>query len=409
MPEGWQLWLEYSVDETPTESKDQPVDETPSSIEPTNRIAALEAEVAKLRTQLADHSLSDETIALDDQSVLQSVGIYRYHHPLENAAGYRSELESIETDIAEMIRKHLAIEVSSTFTFENSLATGRRLAKDLGRLMLRAYNAECDNCVRSLRAGTPHIAKKRLEASRKAIAKLGAIMEMRISDEYHGLRVQEIELTADWLMKKYEEKELEKENRARIREEKRVEKEFAEERDRLQKEKLHLENAIRALSQKGERNPALEDNLCQLEEAISQNDFRLANIRSGYVYVISNRGAFGDNVVKIGLTRRLVPNDRITELGGASVPFRFDVHALFFSEDAVTLENELHKHFRNNALNVVNARKEFFFATPKEVRDVLSEKVGDLLEFSENGESLEYYQSMKYWSAENALQNNINS
>lgn len=86
-----------------------------------------------------------------------------------------------------------------------------------------------------------------------------------------------------------------------------------------------------------------------LEDAIKQNEYRLANIRSGYVYVISNQGAFGANVVKIGLTRRLEPNDRITELGGASVPFRFDVHALFFSEDAVSLENELHTHFRERA------------------------------------------------------------
>lgn len=392
LPKDWELWITDTDNEIKSHSNDKPILPTTS-----DNTETLKAEIARLQNLLAASQTSDESISLNDQEILQSIGIYQYHHPLENAAGYRNKLSEVEAGIISLVKSSQAIEASSAFTFENSLAKGRKLSSDLGKLMLRAYNAESDNCIRTLRAGNVQTAKKRLEASRKAIAKLGAIMEMRISNAYHSFRLQEIELTADWLMKKREEKEKEKENRARIREEKRVEKEFSEERDRLLKEKLHLENAIEALSQKGERNPELEDNLNALNDAITKNDYRLANIRSGYVYVISNRGAFGENVVKIGLTRRLEPNDRITELGGASVPFRFDVHALFFSEDAVTLENELHTHFRSKAVNVVNSRKEFFFATPSEVREVLIEKVGSLLEFSEVAESLEYLQSNKYW------------
>ena len=115
------------------------------------------------------------------------------------------------------------------------------------------------------------------------------------------------------------------------------------------------------------------------------------------MYVISNRGAFGENVVKIGLTRRLEPLDRVNELGDASVPFRFDVHALFFSEDAVTLEAQLHQHFAERRVNHVNRRREFFFASPGEVRAVLTGKVGNLLEFSEHADSTEYLQSVHYW------------
>lgn len=96
--------------------------------------------------------------------------------------------------------------------------------------------------------------------------------------------------------------------------------------------------------------------------------------------MISNRGALGERVVKIGLTRRLEPLDRINELGDASVPFRFDVHAIYFSEDAVKLENELHDHFASRRLNWASNRKEFFFASPSEVRSVLVENVGNLLE-----------------------------
>ena len=101
--------------------------------------------------------------------------------------------------------------------------------------------------------------------------------------------------------------------------------------------------------------------------------------------------------MKIGLTRRLEPQDRIDELGDASVPFRYDVHAIFFSEDAVGLENELHKQFSALRVNWVNNRKEFFFASPAEVRTVLSEKLGNLLEFAEHVESTEYLQSVRYW------------
>ena len=102
-------------------------------------------------------------------------------------------------------------------------------------------------------------------------------------------------------------------------------------------------------------------------------------------------------MVKIGLTRRLEPLNRIAELSGASVPFKFDVHALYFSEDAVSLEQELHEHFAERALNSANSRKEFFFASPSEVREVLELKVGNLLEFTETGSATEYLQSVKYW------------
>jgi Domain of unknown function (DUF4041)/Meiotically up-regulated gene 113 len=395
MPDGWQLWIDQAdpIPQKPDESHDR----DPSS---NGDIANLHVEIASLRAQLLQAQATDELVMLSDEAVLQSVGIYRYHHPLENAADYKVKLKEIGARLVGLVKGSQAIEVSSNFTFENSLARGAKLSADLAKLMLRAYNSEADNCIRSLRAGNVQTAKKRLEASRKAIVKLGAIMEMRVSDAYHQLRLEEIELTADWLMKKHEEREKQKEERARIREEKRVEKEFAEERERLNKEKLHLENAIAALADRGEADPDLLERLDRLIDAIEQNDYRLANIRSGYVYVISNRGAFGENVVKIGLTRRLDPQVRIAELGGASVPFRFDVHALFFSEDAVTLENELHKHFQDRSVNAVNQRKEFFFATPSEVRDVLMEKVGSLLEFSEAAEALEYFQSSKYWPAD---------
>jgi len=364
-----------------------------------DRISFLEAEVERLKAQLqVERSVATaEVVLLDDEMVLQEVGIYRYHHPLENAAAYRDRLRELSGRIAASVKAGEAIESSSMFTFDNSLAKGRRMTKDLAKLMLRAYNAEADNSIRSLRAGNVQTAKKRLEASRASIAKLGKMMEMLISEAFHSLRLEEIELTADYLMRKQEEREAAREERARLREEKKVAAELAAEREKLEKEREHILNALLAVREGGGDDPELAERLRELESAIEFNDYRAANIRAGYVYVISNRGAFGEHMVKIGLTRRLDPQERVTELGGASVPFRFDVHALFFSEDAVGLEANLHQHFADRRVNRANSRKEFFFATPAEVRDVLESQLGNLLEFTERAESLEYLQSVRYW------------
>jgi hypothetical protein len=360
------------------------------------RITLLEGELRALRLQLEALG-SEETVVLNDEQVLQEVGIYRYHHPLETAAAYRDRLTDLGERIAKLVKSDRGIQKSEMFTYDGSLAKGRKMTSDLGRLMLRAYNAEADNSIRTLRVGNVVTAKKRLEASRTAIAKLGRMMEMSITDEFHALRLEEIELTADFLMKKQEEKEEAREERARLREERKVAMELAAEREQLDKERSHIVNAIQKLQATGVNDAELELRLAELDAAIAQNDYRTANIRAGYVYVISNRGAFGDSVIKIGLTRRLEPLDRINELGGASVPFRFDVHALFFSEDAVGLEAELHQHFADRRLNCVNTRKEFFFASPVEVREVLEAKVGNLLEFAERVEATEYLQSLRYW------------
>ena len=408
-PDGWQLWiLEAPEDGSPTlvPSVSAPTSPEPS-VEPSSpepdlwaRIAALEAELAVFRSRSVSGADGDEFIVLDDDLVLQSVGIYRYHHPLETAAAYKDRLEDLSGRIVASVKAGTAIVASNMFTFDNSLAKGRRMTADLSKLMLRAYNAEADNSIRSLRVGNVVTAKKRLQVSRTSIAKLGAMMEMRISDEFHSLRLEEIELTADWLMKKQEEREAAREEQARLREERRVQQELTAERERLDKERAHLVNALASLASSGGSDPELQTRLAAIDAAIEQNDYRAANIRAGYVYVISNRGAFGPGVVKIGLTRRLEPLDRVIELGGASVPFRFDVHALFFSEDAVTLENELHHHFATRALNLANPRKEFFFATPADVRAVLVDKVGNLLEFTEHADATEFLQSVGTWPSD---------
>jgi hypothetical protein len=358
------------------------------------RITELERQLAETRA-----GASSGPVELSDERMLQEVGIYRYHHPLEDAALYRERLKDLQSRIDEFAKHGKPVLAADLFTFDGSLAKGRQMVADLSKLMLRAYNAEADNCVRSLRAGNITTAKRRLESAVAAIARLGTIMEMHINPAYHDLRIEELELTADFQVKVQEERERAREERERLREQRKAEQELAAERERLEKERAHYLSALATLRAQGDTVAAddLAQRLAVIDQAIEQNDYRAANIRAGYVYVISNVGAFGPNVVKIGLTRRLEPRDRVRELGDASVPFPYDVHALFFSEDAVGLEAELHRAFADRRVNFVNARREFFFATPAEVREILTQKVGGLLEFTEEPEAMEYFQSRGHW------------
>ena len=139
----------------------------------------------------------------------------------------------------------------------------------------------------------------------------------------------------------------------------------------------------------------LENQLKDIDRAIKDIDYREANQRAGYVYIISNIGAFGENVYKIGMTRRLDPQDRVDELGDASVPFNFDVHAMIFSDDAPALETALHKAFEDRKLNMVNTRREFFNVTLDEIKEVVKENFDKTVEFVDVPDAEQFRVSQK--------------
>jgi hypothetical protein len=332
----------------------------------------------------------------EEAQILQEVGIYEYRHPLSDSVAYQAELRRLRDLIKAMAKRNGGAVVGATeWTVNGSKRDGAAMVRDYSKLMLRAYNAEADNLVRGLKPYKLASAVDRLSKVADTIAKLGRTMHIYITREYHLLRIKELELTADYLEKVAEEKEREREERERLKEERQAQQEMERERARLEKERQHYLNALQALLEKGDDEAAqrLREELANIERAIEDVDYRAANIRAGYVYVISNVGAFGDRIVKIGMTRRIDPLDRVRELGDASVPFRFDVHALFFSKDAVGIENSLHQRLADRRVNRVNLRREFFYATPAEVREHLLEVAGDILQYEAVPEALEYHQS----------------
>jgi hypothetical protein len=205
-PPGWQLWIPDSPDapQPPlTDADPGPIPERatstaaprtgeqdgPRPVAPDRATHLAAPEVAALKARIADleatleamHATSGPPVELSDQRVLQDVGIYRYHHPLEDSPAYKDRLNDIEGRIDEMVKGGRAILAADMFTFAGSLAKGRRMVADLSKLMLRAYNAEADNCVRSMRSGNVITAKRRLDSAVTAIEMLGAMMDMRVT------------------------------------------------------------------------------------------------------------------------------------------------------------------------------------------------------------------------------------
>ncbi len=364
-------------------------------------IASFRSQRSTEQAQLVElRSIVTET---REVAILQEVGIYEYAHPLQDAVQFKDALTRLQADIKGTAKANRAVVAGKSWSVEGSDAKGRKLVSDLSKLMLRAYNTEADDLVRGLKPYKLDAAVDRLNKSRLAISRLGISLQIAITDEYHRLRVEELRLTADFRAKEADEKERDKEERARLREEEKAQRELERELDKSRKEAQHYETALAAIRDTGtpEEIADLEAKLEEANSAVEQMKERQANTRIGFVYVISNVGSFGSKVVKIGLTRRLDPQDRIRELGDASVPFRYDTHAIVFSKDAVGLENKLHQRFADRKVNLINQQREFFYATPTEVRDALVEFDHSLLSFVEEPEAVEWHQSQNSRSSAN--------
>ena len=362
-----------------------------------NKIAELEFEISDKQKQI---------YGLDNDISAQEYGIYNPTYVFANSDLYKNKLAEIRQQQKEMISAGLACSASPNWTVNGNVAKGKRMIKDMQKLLLRAFNVKCDNIVENVRISNFEKSIERINTISSQISKLGIIMDISITRKYIELKVEEVKLALDFQQKKQEEKDKIKELKAQQREEAKAQKEIEEARRRLQKEKAHYQNALDALKQQMEKNgetddllekkKELENDLADTEKAINDVDYREANKRAGYVYIISNVGAFGENVYKIGMTRRLDPTERVDELGDASVPFDFDIHALIFTEDAPKLENALHLAFEDRKINKVNSRREFFRVSLDEIKEVVRKNFDKTVEWTDVPEAEQYRLSQQY-------------
>lgn len=319
---------------------------------------------------------------------LQEVGIYRRRYDFDSPAEYTQKLESILAQQKAMVANETACTCSIEWQVEGSVEKGRKMVKEQTRLMLRAFNGECDAAIAKVRYDNVNTVEKRIEKCFSDLNKLGATKQCELSETYKALRLSELHLTYEREVVKQEEREREREQRAELREEQKAEREIAEakkkaEKDEAAKEKALAEARKQLAAEHGQHNAKLEELIRKLEselhEAIDRKAKAIARAqltRSGYVYVLSNVGTMGDSVFKIGMTRRLEPLERVKELGDASVPFPFDVHAMIFCEDAPRLEAALHNRFADRRVNLVNLRREYFVVTLEEIQQAVAELFG---------------------------------
>lgn len=354
------------------------------------QVSSLDGDISAKREEIRE--LGKKALDLREYADLQDDGLYDYENPAENSVELSAKLAESRARQKSMVKNKTAVHTTTGFTFNNSASKGRKFLNDMSRMALSLYNAEAENCVKSVKAGNLETSIKRLNRCHERIERFGKFIDLYITWEYRHLRIEELQLTAQYMQAVQAEKEAERERRAELREQAKAQKELEAEMARLRKEQEHYRNVLEKMKEQGNQEEAakLEARLAEIDKSINDVDYRAANIRAGYVYVISDVGAFGERMVKIGMTRRLDPMDRVRELSDASVPFKFDVHALFFSKDAVSLETMLHHEFEDRRVNKVNARKEFYYCTPQEVLDKLKEKNVAVVEYRVEPEAEEY-------------------
>lgn len=352
-------------------------------------------------------NLKNQIIEATEEVQMQEFGLYKPKYDFASSEIYKDKLNEIRQKQKDLVKKNRAVTGNMNWTVNDSVAQGKKMVKDMQKLLLRAFNSECDELIDKVKFNTFDTAVKRMKASFDAISKLGTIMQVSITTEYYNAKYEELCLALEYRKKKQEEKEEQKEIRARMREEAKLQKEIEEARKKVQKEQSHYENALEKINEQiatasEDELQALNDKkseilrqLGEIEKAIKDIDYREANAKAGYVYIISNIGSFGENIYKIGMTRRLEPMERVDELSDASVPFNFDVHAMIFSENAPALEAALHKAFENKKLNMINKRREFFNVTLDEIEEVVKNNYDKTVDFIRIPDAEQYRESIK--------------
>ena len=373
-------------------------------------IIELEAQKEKLektanKLSASIEAMKKEAIFFEDAITYQDFGLYTPRYNFVSSDLYKTALDRIRSNQKEMIKNDTAIFGSKTWTVDGSKSKGNKMIKDMKKLFLRAFNSDCEDVITRVKYNNYEMSLKKIRQSAESIQKLGIMMSLYIAPNYINSKIEELTLAFEYQQKKQEEKDAQKAARAEMREAAKLQKEIEAQRKKIEKEQTHYQTAYEKLLKQLESSPddadliqkkaELETQLQDIDKAMKDIDYREANQRAGYVYIISNIGAFGENVYKIGMTRRLDPQDRIDELGDASVPFNFDVHAMIFSDDAPALEAALHKAFEDRKLNMVNTRREFFNVTLDEIKEVVKKNFDKTVEFIDVPDAEQYRISQK--------------
>jgi DNA repair exonuclease SbcCD ATPase subunit len=333
-------------------------------------------------------------------------GFYEPHFSFQTSEEYKTALESLRDREREFIRDGKAAVCHTQWTVGNSAKEGQRMTKQYTKLMLRGFNGECDAAVANVSWNNAQRMEERVRKAFDSLNQLGSVMQMSLTQEFLQLKLDELRLTHEYEEKRHHEREEQRRIREQIREEEKAQQELDRAREQAEREEADYEKALskareEALKATGSQLEKLTHQISafegKLDEARRNKQRAIARAqltRSGFVYVISNIGSFGERIFKIGMTRRLEPMDRVDELGDASVPFPFDLHAMLYSDNAPELETALHRLVQDRQVNLMNARKEFYRDVELDEIEAFVKSRGLSAQFIKIPEAKEYRESL---------------
>jgi hypothetical protein len=352
-----------------------------------SRIKQLNKQAQAEERELSDNIslLKAKLQELEEQEIVEAFGFYESKYDFQEANEYKQRLDKIRSQQKQMIKDKQAAVCNTQWSVSGSTKEGKKMTDNFIKLVLRAFNGECDASVIKVKYNNVQTMENRIRKTYEELNKLSQTTYSEITSNFLDLKLQELWLTHEYQERKYQEQEEQRIIREQMREEEKALRELEKAKQDAEREERRYQEALEKANRDVESatGKAQEKLLNQIEElqkrlaeagknkerAISQAQLT----KSGHVYIISNIGSFGENIYKIGMTRRLEPMDRVKELGDASVPFPFDVHAMIFCENAPELESRLHKHFNNRRMNRENERKEFFRVSLDEIVQTVSE------------------------------------
>ncbi|MBD2108994.1 DUF4041 domain-containing protein [Nodosilinea sp. FACHB-13] len=348
------------------------------------KVLQQQADIQEQEISCKIEALTEKLSELEEKDFVEDFGFYESKYDFKEALEYKQKLDEIRSNQKRLIKDRQAAICDTEWTVSGSKKEGRKMVDSFLKLVLRAFNGECDAAVGKVKYNNIQTMENRIRKAYEALNKLSQTTHCEITPKYLDLKIQELQLTHEYQEKRYQEQEEQRQIREQMREEEKAQKELEKARldaekeerqyqDALEKAKKEAENATGKLQQNllskiEELEKRVAEAEANRERAVSQAQLT----KTGHVYVISNIGSFGEDVYKIGMTRRLNPEERIRELSAASVPFPFDIHAMISCSNAPELEGRLHKMFDDRRVNSINSRKEFFRVSLEEITRAVS-------------------------------------
>lgn len=384
------------------EAKEQELNQLIKSYE--MKITELGAEEQKLNELKSDLEQRELLVSTqEDKLYVEDCGMYtdlqQIVFKFSDSESYQEAIKSNMDKQKELVTLDKACDYPLDWHLNGSRAKGDKLIKQVVAMALRCFNAECGAIVESISSrSTYNSIDNKLDKAFRAINRLNSLHKVCIKEEYLELKREQAHLVYEQCIKIAEEKAEAKRQREILREEEKLAREIEREMEKLNNERVKYEQELQRLIEQQldtDRIEELQDKLSELDSQEINLETRLHN-RAGYVYVVSNPAMQG--IVKIGTTRRLDPQDRIDELSNASTPFKMNIHAIMFAEDAFALESKLHNHFDQLRTNVSNRRKEWFTCSIREIEEYVHKEIDNTIEFKHNVSNEEYEQSINLWS-----------